>query len=454
MADTDSWSKGKQRHVELSDLAANEYDKIYGSSNFATGSYMMYELEVIDRAIGLLDKNCRQIALDLGCGTGRDSFHIHKHFAQVRGYDFSPGMIKVAQEKKLHRNAGNVQFVIRDIEEDYLSDIPNSTVALVNTGFGMGSFIQNFTLLLREVKRVLIPGGVFVVSFYNSESLVVQMDTMEWAPSLAARFDPTSGFLRVNFKNENFNLAVRAYSYKEVKSMLEPYFDVAELSTFPTLSSLFPNSIFSSNKVKELCTLVDKELKLNDQIAGGPYLVAICRKKGKLTPESELRGCLNIIRLLENNSITPNIKEHAPVSTPDDVSKVLGVEKEELIKSIIVRVNPVDIKNLADARPQYYALALQSNRKVDFAKLAHILAVKRTQIEIVNAYELEDVTGFSIGGIPPFGYPISINVILDARIKNMNMVYCGTGKRTESLRLSVDELIKLSSPVIAYFSKE
>ncbi|MBU4311459.1 MAG: methyltransferase domain-containing protein [Desulfobacterales bacterium] len=451
---TDSWSIGKQRHKELSDRAAKEYDQIYAASNFATGNYMNYELEVINRAIELLDKNCRRIALDLGCGTGRDAFHFHKHFVQVRGYDFSREMIMVAQKKKLHKSAGNIQFILRDLEEDLLTDISNSTIFFINSGFGMGSFVQELSPLLREIKRVLEYGGIFVASFYNRESLVVQLDRIEWAPSLAARLDPNTGFLKVNFKGDNFDIAVRAYSVNEIRDMLGSYFEIVELSTFPTLSSLFPNTIFSSKKARELCTIVDRELRFSEQISGGPYIVAICRKKGRLYTEPEPFGYMNIIRLLKDNHIIPNVKEHAPVTSPDDVATTLHVEKAELIKSILIRINPLTETGSPVRQPKYYTVALQAHRRMDFAKVAHILEVKREQIEIATTHEVEEITGFSIGGIPPFGYPHSINVILDNRVKDLDMVYCGTGKRTESLRIAVVDLIKLAAPVIADVSKE
>ena len=82
------------------------------------------------------------------------------------------------------------------------------------------------------------------------------------------------------------------------------------------------------------------------------------------------------------------------------------------------------------------------------------LQVKRNQIEIASATEVEELTGFTMGGIPPFGFPRHINVLLDDQIRQFEMVYCGTGKRTESLRISVQDLIKLAMPVIADISKE
>lgn len=193
----DNWTIGKQRHKELSNKSAEEYDKIYAASNFATGSYMEYELEVINRTIESLDKNRRRIALDLGCGTGRDAFYFHRHFDQVRGYDFSSEMIKVAQKKKLHKSAGNIQFVVRDLEEDLLTDVSNSSISFINSGFGMGSFVRELSPLLREVKRVLEPSGVFLISFYNKQSLVVQIDSLEWCQVYLHVLTQKQGFSRL-----------------------------------------------------------------------------------------------------------------------------------------------------------------------------------------------------------------------------------------------------------------
>lgn len=451
----DGWAIGKQRHKELSDGAAELYDELYALSKFATASYMDYELEVINSAIELLDRNRRRIALDLGCGTGRDAFHFHRHFSQVRGYDFSSEMIRVAQRKKLHKAAGNIQFILRDIEEDLLTDIPNASITFVNSGFGMGSFLQELSPLLRDVKRVLEPGGTFVISFYNKESLVVQLEEIEWLPSLAARYNPKTEFLSVNFNEENFDISARAYSVNQVEEMLCSYFDVIEISTFPTLSSLFPNSIFTSEKARILCTIVDRELRFSKQIAGGPYIAAICQKRGKTSVDERPLGYFNAIRLLECNHIIINIKEHAPVKSTNDVSEILRIDKQEMVKCILIRLDAIpDPASPAPTRSMYYGVALQADRMVDHAKLAHLLEVKRDQIKLATVHEVEEITGFSEGGIPPFGYPRSINIILDERVKTLDMVYCGIGKRTESLRISVSDLIKLASPVIADVSKE
>ncbi len=109
------WKSNKEEHLKLSAEAAKQYDELYENSNFATGSYMRYELETVKRFISQAPS--KSIALDLGCGTGRDSFYLYKHFQQIYGYDFSPEMIFYAEKNKLHKRVGNVSFEVLDVEE-------------------------------------------------------------------------------------------------------------------------------------------------------------------------------------------------------------------------------------------------------------------------------------------------------------------------------------------------
>jgi hypothetical protein len=64
----DSWTEKKEAHKALSAAAAEKYDELYEVANFATGSYMRYEVEVIRNWVEQSPLP-RHLALDLGCGT-------------------------------------------------------------------------------------------------------------------------------------------------------------------------------------------------------------------------------------------------------------------------------------------------------------------------------------------------------------------------------------------------
>lgn len=273
------WSKGKSSHLKLSEEASGIYDSKYGNENFSTKLYMDYELEVIDKAVKLLSPNNKSIAIDLGCGTGRDTLYFCKNFSKVTGYDFSSSMIKIAIKNVNKMRVNNVDFIQKDIEINGLKEIEGDSVSFVNAGFGMGSFVKDINSLIKEICRILKPGGIFTISFYNSSALVSQVaKELSWEPSLSARFVNNKNSLKVAFQGNKFNIAAKAYSVQECKKFLSRYFKVIELSTFPTVSSLLPNTLFKNQKVKNIFKQIDYTIRFDEKMAVGPYIIAICQK--------------------------------------------------------------------------------------------------------------------------------------------------------------------------------
>ncbi|HDL85350.1 MAG TPA: methyltransferase domain-containing protein [Candidatus Acetothermia bacterium] len=444
-----TWKQGKQEHQRLSDAVADRYDDVYETSSFATGSYMRFELETITRCANSAPSNAA--AVDLGCGTGRDAFVLARHFGQVYGYDFSEAMIRVANRNKLHRRAGNVLFEVLDVEDNPLP-LDDACAGLVNSGFGMGSFLFNPAPVFREVRRVLQPKGIAIFSFYNSEALVNSL-TLEWKPALAARQVEGQDRLRVEFADSVYEISARAYTAKEIRRRLEGNFHVLEILTFPTLTALFPQTLFSHERARALCTRVDQVLAANTELAAGPYIIAICQKGGKSPRPKKATGYARVLELLSQHNIRPELRSHSPVRNMDDVREVLDASPSEMVKSVLLAAHaerPIDHDSL-DA--ELYLIAIPADRKVDMGSLARLLRKKRAQLRFATQVEIEELTGFEVGSIPPFGLPKTIPVIMDRRLANLKKVWCGTGKATESLHISVDQLKILATYSVADVSK-
>jgi len=149
----------------------------------------------------------------------------------------------------------------------------------MNCGVFLNAVIKNINSLVKDVYRVLKQKGIFTVSLYNSGALVSQLvNELDWEPSLSVRFTDAKNFLKVVFQGKKFNIAAKTYSVQECRNILSQYFEIVELSTFPTISSVLPNSLFGNPKVKDIFKRIDYKIRFDEKIASGPYICVVCKK--------------------------------------------------------------------------------------------------------------------------------------------------------------------------------
>lgn len=270
-----NWEELKQVHLDLSAAAAAEYDEMYAQSNFATGIYMRYEEDLIGSAIASVPERAQ--ALVLGSGTGRESFALAEKFDKVFGLDFCPEMTRQAQANQAKRKVSNTHFMTLDVENDPLP-FPDHSIDFVNSSFGMGSFVLNPAPFFQEIRRVLKKEGKVIFSFYNSQAFVNQLE-LGWAPAIASRLNHQEETLEVHFQGKVFNIPVVPYSVPEIRAELEKFFSIASISTFPSISSIFPQQFFNNDRVRQLCLEADLLLAGNLDLAGGPFIVAVVENK-------------------------------------------------------------------------------------------------------------------------------------------------------------------------------
>ena len=105
------------------------------------------------------------ICLDLGCGQGRLSFPLAKHFktGKVFGVDFSSTAIETAKKYLLEEGLKNVEFSITPIEIaicDYKTDSFN--VIIMNE---VTFYYPAWRDLMENIKSILKPNGILFISF-------------------------------------------------------------------------------------------------------------------------------------------------------------------------------------------------------------------------------------------------------------------------------------------------
>jgi len=97
--------------------------------------------------------------LEIGCGRGVGALLILKHFdpAHVEAVDIDPSMIRRAERRISPRIDGRINFRIDDAQD--LSFPDRSMDAVFN--FGIIHHLEDWERGIREVARVLMPGGIF-----------------------------------------------------------------------------------------------------------------------------------------------------------------------------------------------------------------------------------------------------------------------------------------------------
>ncbi|RTE53593.1 bifunctional demethylmenaquinone methyltransferase/2-methoxy-6-polyprenyl-1,4-benzoquinol methylase UbiE [Arenibacter aquaticus] len=113
------------------------------------------------RVVSIVSKNKPTKILDIATGTGDLAINMATTGAkEIIGLDISPGMLEVGQKKIEDKKLGNIiKMVVGDSENLPFED---NTFDAITVAFGVRNF-EDLKKGLKEIYRVLKPGGTFVV---------------------------------------------------------------------------------------------------------------------------------------------------------------------------------------------------------------------------------------------------------------------------------------------------
>lgn len=114
-----------------------------------------------------------QVALEIGCGTGRVTSHLRSVLpvtTKLIASDISPDMMAVAQRKL---EGADIEWQIFDAQS---LPLPDSSVDLVVSCFAF-MFIEDKAKAFAEAHRVLTPGGKFLLALWDTLELNGASDT-------------------------------------------------------------------------------------------------------------------------------------------------------------------------------------------------------------------------------------------------------------------------------------
>ncbi len=143
------------------DAVRKSYDA--AASEYVAHIYDELRHKPLDRR--LLDELAQEVSgggpvCDIGCGPGHVSRYLYEHGADVSGIDLSPRLIDEARRL----NPG-IPFAVGDMRS---LEVPDATFAGVVAFYSLIHFeADQLREAIRELRRILSPGGVLVASFHR-----------------------------------------------------------------------------------------------------------------------------------------------------------------------------------------------------------------------------------------------------------------------------------------------
>lgn len=129
-----------------------------------------------------------------------------------------------------------------------------------------------------------------------------------------------------------------------------------------------------------------------------------------------------------------------PVSTRTaaDAAAAIGCTVGQIVKSL-----------LFTAREQPIMALVSGANRLDEAALAQALGVSRSEIQRPDAAGVRAITGFVIGGVPPFGHPTSLPTVMDADLLTYDVVWAAAGTPQAVFAIAPTQLAQITQAQVA-----
>jgi len=135
-----------------------------------------------------------------------------------------------------------------------------------------------------------------------------------------------------------------------------------------------------------------------------------------------------------NLDIKP-IKAKEPTLTAKEAADVHGVPVSNIVKSLLVK-----------ADSEFFLCLCPGDKRLDFQYLREKLGKK--ELRMANADEVKEVTGHSIGGVPPFGHKRSLKTIIIDGFNANEPLWAAAGASDVNFQttlFSLKRILKLAS---------
>lgn len=223
---------------------ANAQNKFYSSISKYYPEIFPYNPAQLQFVKGYAGDLTGQQILDIGCATGELAFQLAKVGAKITGIDLNEDLLQQAKTGKVHPNLIFQKGDMLKLQNDFQTEIFDTVLCFGNTLVHLPS--QQIVLeMLRGVRSVLKPGGIFLLQILNYDYILLER---------------ISALPLIESENIRF---VRHYSFEENSPLISFQTELHLKKEGQVICNETPLLALKSNELRELLNnagFVDVEL--------------------------------------------------------------------------------------------------------------------------------------------------------------------------------------------------
>jgi Cys-tRNA(Pro) deacylase len=132
---------------------------------------------------------------------------------------------------------------------------------------------------------------------------------------------------------------------------------------------------------------------------------------------------------LEKMNIPHRVFRHeTPVTSFEQAAADRNQRPEQIVRSILFQVRPEEFVMVLVAGPD----------QIDWKKLRRL--VKRSRVRMATEEEVQEVTGYRIGTVSPFGLRNRVKILIDESVLREEEVSLGSGVRNMAIIMKSADL--------------
>jgi prolyl-tRNA editing enzyme YbaK/EbsC (Cys-tRNA(Pro) deacylase) len=132
--------------------------------------------------------------------------------------------------------------------------------------------------------------------------------------------------------------------------------------------------------------------------------------------------------------------------TAEEAAAAVGAELGQIVKSLVF------VAPGAEESLEPIVCLVSGPNRVDLARLAAVTG--EPEVRRATANEARELTGFVIGGIPPFGHPGALRVVMDPDLGRFPVVWAAAGTPTAVFPVPPATLRMLANAHVAPICEE